>query len=141
MVEGTAGISQQWRNSTVRLPMTLRLPHGSIKERGGGGGGGGASFSLCSFLSSSPPLLCSLQCPGSLLPCLSHYTATGPQCRARVHALAQPCLCPALIRAPSLVTRALTRVRVPRTLSQRCRLRRRSPDPRLPSPGPACACA
>ena len=41
MVEGAAGISQQWRNSTFRLPLTLRLPHGSIKEKGGVGGGGG----------------------------------------------------------------------------------------------------
>ena len=60
MVEGAAGISQQWRNSIDRLPMTLRLPHGSIKERrggGGGGGGGGVSFSFFSFPSSSLPAL------------------------------------------------------------------------------------
>ena len=51
MVGGAAGISQQWRNSTFRLPLTLWLPHDSIKEKKGGGGG--PSFSFFSFFSLS----------------------------------------------------------------------------------------
>ena len=50
------------------------------------------------------PLLCCLQCPSSLHPCLSYSTASGSCFRARVRALAKPCPCPALISAPSLVT-------------------------------------
>ena len=60
----------------------------------GGGGGGGGSFSFCSFLSSIPPLFCSLQCPGSQHPRLSHSTASSSYCRARVHALALLCPVP-----------------------------------------------
>ena len=132
--------------ATFRLPLTLRLPQGSIKERGGGGGGGGgevggAHFHSDSFLSSSPPLLCSLQCPGSQHPCLSHSTASGCCCRARVRALAQPCPCPALIRAPSLVTYALRSVRVPRALSQQCRRTHCSPLPVPPPPSQLRAAA
>ena len=71
MVEGAAGISQQWQNSTFRLPLTLRLPHGSIKEikgggggrgggggagGGGGGGGGGWGGGFISFLQPSSAL-------------------------------------------------------------------------------------
>ena len=60
MVEGAAGVSQQWRNSTDKLPLTLRLPHGSIKERRkgeGGGGGGCAHFHYVHFLPLALPAL------------------------------------------------------------------------------------
>ena len=93
---GAAGISQQWRNLTFRLPWTLRLPHGPIKNEGGGGGGGGPHFRTVSHSTAVrltrpvpwPSRSCALLSTASSPCCREHVRYPGPHCHR-----AQLCWC------------------------------------------------
>ena len=121
MEKGALGISQQWRNSTFRLPLTLRLPNDFKKIKGGGGG----AYIFISFPSNLARLVPCSQLPPvpavarvfvAVTPIAAEPSSTGAaapaHCRHHqsrapvVSPLSVPCTRAPMIRALSLLPSA-----------------------------------